>query len=96
MMAVTTKAENKLREELKELDKSVGGLHTEIQNAHRKAAIEQEFNQLNKTKQDIIKYVTILREKRENTIISIDKIMFDNTVMFDQMIKNFTKLKNYC
>jgi hypothetical protein len=46
-------------------------------------------------KADITKNILILREKKENTVLSIDKIMFDNTVMLDSIFKNFSKLKDY-
>jgi hypothetical protein len=98
MLAVMIESEKKVMEQLYELDNGSGkeGLQTDISKAHQKVQLEQEFSRISAIKADITKTMFYIRVKRENAMLEIDKIMFDNTVMFDCMIKNFGKLKAYC
>ena len=45
-------------------------------------------------KNEISKNIMYLREKKENKILTIDKISFDNAVMLNAMTKNLINLKN--
>jgi hypothetical protein len=72
------------------------GLQNDIDRVHHKSRLEKELDKINSIRGSISKHMFILREKRENAILSVDKIMFDNTVMFDSMVKNFAKLKDFC
>jgi hypothetical protein len=72
------------------------GLHTDINIAHNRTKLQQELDKIATIKKEIAKTLGYLREKRENSILSIDKINFDNAIMFDCMIKNFAKLKDFC
>lgn len=101
MLDVLNQAEKRYVAELYEVgersgDATAQGMHSDIQNAHRKNQIETEIAKINKIKEKVMRNIMILRERRENTVLSIDKIMFDNTVMFDCMVKNFAKLKGFC
>jgi hypothetical protein len=97
MFADITAAERKIIEELCELDNSGHtGLHTDINIAHNRTKLQQELDKIATIKKEIAKTLGYLREKRENSILSIDKINFDNAIMFDCMIKNFAKLKDFC
>jgi hypothetical protein len=90
-------AEKKILEELFELNNNENNnLHNDIQKIHRKASLEKELDKINIIKGNIGKNITIVRQKMENSILNIDKIMFDNTVMFDSMVNNFARLKNFC
>jgi len=75
---------------------STRGIHDDIDVAHQKGRLETELSKIHRIKEDIMKNLTVLRQRREDNVLSIDKIMFDNTVMFDCMVKNFAKLKDFC
>jgi hypothetical protein len=98
MLATMIAAEGKILEEMQVSDEKGqgGGIESDISLAHYKARMEKELNKINGIKNDIAKNILSLREKRENKILSIDKISFDNAVMLDAMIKNFAKLKEFC
>jgi hypothetical protein len=101
MLTVLNNAERKFVTELYELNDKTGdtstvGMHSDIQRAHQKNKVEVEIARINKIKEKAMKTITMLRGRRENSILSIDKIMFDNTVMFDCMVKNFARLKGFC
>lgn len=97
MFVDITAAERKIIEELYELDNThTSGMNTDITIAHNRTKLQQELDKIATIKKEIAKTLSYLREKRENSILNIDKINFDNAVMFDCMIKNFAKLKDFC
>lgn len=90
-------AENNTLEKIRNImEPSNEGLHTDISRAHEKGQLEKDLEEILDKKKRITNNMTIIRNKKENAILSIDKIMFDNSVMFDCMIKNFAKLKGFC
>jgi len=95
MINTMNQSERKVIEKLEELhNEKLAGISNDILTAHRKANLEAELTEINNIKADITSNIMNIRNKKENTILEIDKIMFDNTVMFDAMIKNFSKLKD--
>uniref|UniRef100_A0A6C0EMJ6 Uncharacterized protein n=1 Tax=viral metagenome TaxID=1070528 RepID=A0A6C0EMJ6_9ZZZZ len=97
MLATMLDAEKEVMEKLYQTEQeNRPGLASDITNAHEKARLEKELDRINFLKSEITKNMLAVRNKRENTILSVDKIMFDNAVMFDCMIKNFAKLKGFC
>lgn len=101
MLATMNLAERKTMAELYELeekrnDPNRQGMHNDIATAHRKVQLEGELTKISGIKQEIMRNISILRQRREDNVLSVDKIMFDNTVMFDTMVKNFAQLKNFC
>jgi hypothetical protein len=79
------------------INQNIGnGLNNDINRVHEKAKLEKERENINEIKNNIISMINLVRQKKENSILVIDKIMFDNTVMFDTMVNNFAKLKDYC
>lgn len=97
MLSTMSEAEKKTMEELYALqDNSSAGIQNDINRVHHKTRLEKELDKINMIRASISKNILALREKRENSTLNIDKIMFDNTVMFDCMVKNFAKLKDFC
>jgi len=80
----------------KHSDVSLQGLHSDISISHKKAKLEVELEKIRRIKKEIMENIQQLRIRKENTLLSVDKIMFDNTVMFDCMMKNFSRLNNLC
>lgn len=99
MLRTMNAAEKKIVTELYELEErrdTTRGMTGDIENAHKKGRLDAELAKISKIKEEIMKTMTTLRKRREDSILSVDKIMFDNTVMFDCMVKNFSKLKDFC
>jgi hypothetical protein len=101
MLKTMNRAERKTVADIYELesqrnDPDKQGMHNDIELAHRKGQLEAELSKINKIKEEVMKTMMLLRQRREDGVLSVDKIMFDNTVMFDCMVKNFAKLKNFC
>ena len=96
MLNTVTDAENKISEQLEALNTKYqeSSLENDINKAHERDKLEKELDNINRIKSDIGKNILVLREKRENKILSIDKLSFDNAVMLDVILKNFSKLKS--
>jgi len=77
-------------------EKSLKGLYGDIQKSHQKEKIEAELNRLEKTKNDIVKNILQLKDKREYLSLTVDKILFDNIVMLNSVYNNFETLHKLC
>jgi hypothetical protein len=95
ILVKTLDKEDKIIQELKGLGSDTYNVQSDISRAHAKSRLERELDKLTDAKSDITKTMMDLRTKKENMILMTDKIMFDNTVMFDTMIKNFAILKDF-
>jgi len=72
------------------------GLHNDIEKSHQLSKLENELADIQKIKEDIVKTIFDLKTKREDTMLMVDKIMFDNNVMIECVIRNFSKLEKIC
>ena len=66
----------------------------DIQRSHEIHKYEKELYDITNIKQEIVKDILLLRNKRENITLEIDKILFDNNVMISIINKNFYKLND--
>ena len=57
-----------------------------------KVVAQKRLEQLQNVKKAITKYLVKLHTQNTNILLSVDKIMFDNTIMIDNVIKNFEEL----
>jgi hypothetical protein len=90
--------ENEKLIELKQAQASsanYNNLQTDINRVNRLAQLQKEAEKILSLKADILQNIDIIRDKKENTMLIIDKIVFDNTVMYDCIIKNFSKLREF-
>lgn len=70
------------------------GMNADIERSNQIYKFETEISRINSIKQELIRNILTARSKRENLSLSVDNIVFDNIVMIDAVIKNFTKLSN--
>jgi len=68
------------------------GMNADIERSNQIYKFETEIARINSIKQELIRNILSARSKRENLSLSVDNIVFDNIVMIDAVIKNFTKL----
>lgn len=98
MFAVIREAEQKKYMELKLVDgdaSTIATLESDMNKTRERERIQKELTKILSLKGEIAKYIDILRIKQETTLLTIDKIMFDNAIMFNTMIDNFTELGKY-
>jgi hypothetical protein len=89
-------AEEKNLQELEQLNNESAqgnGIQNDINISHQRVRLQRELEKINKIKNEIGRNIILLREKRENKILGVDKLSFDNAVMLDVILKNFSKLK---
>lgn len=90
-LEILDKAQRKILEELELLNSEKTYADTNI--VYRRNNMESELEKIGKLKEDIMATLGLLKEKIDNLLLSVDNIMFDNSVMFDSMIQNFINLK---
>lgn len=96
MLNGITQAEQNSLTELKNLEQQTGNsFQTDANRLHRKSLINIELENIALKKADIISTLLTVIEKRENAVLTVDKLMFDNNVMYDAIVKNYTKLKEF-
>jgi hypothetical protein len=72
------------------------GLHNDIEKSHQVSKLNLELNEIQKIKEDLVKTIFELKAKREDTMLTVDKIMFDNSVMLECVLRNFKDLGSIC
>lgn len=72
------------------------GLHNDIDRTHQLSKLQQEISDIKKIKEEIVKTLFDLKSKKEDTMLMVDKIMFDNNVMIECVIRNFSELEKIC
>ena len=72
------------------------GLHNDIEKSHQLNKYNKDLAEIQKIKEDIVKTVFELKTKREDTMLNVDNIMFDNNVMVECVLRNFLELGKLC
>lgn len=68
------------------------GLQNDIEKSHAIGKKEEELNNLKHIKKDILNNIEEIKSKRDDTLLNVDKVLFDNQVMLYEIIKNFEYL----
>jgi hypothetical protein len=97
MLEVITNSEKTTIEQLYEInqqynDNGLKGLHNDIEKSRINSSLNKELANIKKIKEDVVKNLLLLKTKRDDTMLRVDKIMFDNSVMLDAVFRNFLSL----
>jgi hypothetical protein len=90
-------AEKKNIEKLQDLENryfgqaSLKGMHVDIEKSNQISKYESELSRINVIKQELIRNILNVKTKHENLALRVDNIVFDNIIMIDAILKNFTK-----
>ena len=74
---------------------SVKGFHHDVERSHLMAQYEKELVKINGIKQQIMENILAIRSKHENITLKMDRILFDNSIMINEISKNFAKLSEF-
>lgn len=90
-------SETSILEKIKELNnnENTKSIHSSTYTITHKNKLEDELIQLSNVKSNIIKNIRELRNRQEDMLLKVDKIMFDNLVMMASIMKNIETLKTY-
>lgn len=67
-------------------------LNSDIERSHIENNYYKSLENINNTKEEILIEITKLKIHKENLILNIDRILFDNSVMLNNINNNFNKL----
>jgi hypothetical protein len=73
-------------------DSTSKGLNSDIQRTHEISVYEKKIDTINNVREEIIRDIIVLKAKQENMILTIDKILFDNSIMLNTITNNFYNL----
>ena len=101
MLAAINKSEKHVVEQIYELNEKYNnpglkGIHNDIERSHHLSTLNQKLTEIHNIKEDIVKTIFDLKTKREDTMLTVDKIMFDNNVMVECVLRNFKDLGSIC
>ncbi len=98
MLEVVTTSEKTTIEQLYEISEKynntgIKGLYNDIEKSHIIDKMNTDLSNIKKIKEDVVKTLIELKTKRDDTMLTVDKIMFDNSVMLDAIFRNFILLR---
>ena len=101
MLEIINKSEKNKLEHIYEInekynDPGLKGLHNDIEKSHQISKLDNDLKEIQKIKEEIVKTIFDLKTKREDMMLTVDKIMFDNNVMIECVLRNFTELGKIC
>lgn len=99
MLEAMNKSEKNIVGQIYEINEKYSGakgLHNDIEKSHQVSKLNLELNEIQKIKEDLVKTIFELKAKREDTMLTVDKIMFDNSVMLECVLRNFKDLGSIC
>ena len=70
----------------------IKGVHVDIQNSHLIFNIDAKLTKIDELMQELNDDILKTRLERENLTLQIDKILFDNSIMLNEIIKNFNSI----
>lgn len=73
-----------------------GGIYKDIEKVHVKTTLEGQLEEINGHKKTIIETLLELKEKKENIILTLDRLLFDTSMMFDAISDSFNELLILC
>lgn len=96
LLAEIARREKQLNIQLHAIKNKQGNLNIDVSRVHQMSTLERELDQLLDTKGKATANILALKIKKENCILNVDKLLFENSVMWDNMMKNFKTLKDFC
>lgn len=73
--------------------KSMAGLSFDIEKSHQLDQHTKKITEIRFAKEKIMKDMTEVKIKNDNAILEIDKIMFNNTVLIESVMRNLKKIE---
>lgn len=74
--------------------KNSGGLNQDIEKSHQLSDLNKKISEIRVSKEQIVKDMSEIKTKKDNATLEIDKIMFNNTVLIESVLRNLKKIQN--
>lgn len=93
------KAEKKIQDSIKTTiekfnNETNSNLHHDIQNSYTMDKYHKDLNSIKNLQQDILQTLLSLKSQKEEIFLSTDKVLFDNNVMLNTIVKNLDQFHN--
>lgn len=97
LLKKTNESENQVIDKILKINKnyennSNKNLNNDIQRSHELSVENKKIEEVIKIKDELIKDICNLKIKKQNIILLIDKILFDNSIMLNTVNNNFINL----
>ena len=67
----------------------IKGIHKDIENSHLLFQLDAKIQKNIELKEELVQDILKIRREQNNITLEIDKILFDNSIMLNEIIKNF-------
>ena len=100
ILSASNERERNIANKLRELRNrgqvsGIQGVHHDTQILHQISASESELKNILDVKQETMKCIEELDTNRNDFLLFIDKVLYDNAIMVDSIVKNLEMVKNY-
>lgn len=68
-------------------------IHHDMKKTHQRQMIERDLEQMKKVGDKLTSTIDTIRKKKQNLLLRIDTIIFNNIVLMDQLFRNMDELK---
>ena len=96
MLEKINTAEKNNVEKIMQIEESYGvknaSIHLDMEKTHAIAPYERKLDDLSGVKKELLGNLDLVRNKYDDLTLKVDKICFDNSVMLDSIIDNFSEL----
>lgn len=73
----------------------IQGVHLDIQSLHQVSALESELKNVLEVKHETMKHIEEINTRYNDFLLYIDKILYDNAIMTDAILRNFDATRDY-
>lgn len=98
MLNVMNESQKLVQNDIKNFEHGtqVDNINNDISRIYKKTQLEKELDKIIKIKQELLSVIIELKQKCDNEFLGVDNILFDNNVIWERMMKNFSLLKEFC
>jgi hypothetical protein len=72
----------------------IKAFHSDVERTHQIVQCENELDRMASVKKELLSNLKDIGAKYENVVLKVDKILFDNSVMLDAILKNLIELEH--
>ena len=96
LFKVMTDNESQIKNKIQDLkQEKQSSIYSDIEFSHTKHRLDKELTKCQKVKNEVLTQITQLKSENSNISLTMDKILFDNIILLDQVFKNLEILDKF-
>ena len=96
LFSIMYENETQIKQQIQDLkQEKQGSIHYDIEFSHAKHRLDKELSKCQKVKNEVLTQITKLKSENSNISLTMDKILFDNIILLDQVFKNLEILDKF-